>query len=52
MKWYGGWEVRLTVGIFKVGEITAYLNTDGEKAKKEGRIGNAGERGGLLEQCT
>lgn len=42
--WYVEWEVRLTVGIFKIEEKTAYLNADEEKAKREVKIDNAGER--------
>lgn len=38
------WKVTLTVGIFKKGEITAYLNADNEKVKRELKIDNAGER--------
>lgn len=38
------WKVRLTVGIFKKGEIIAYLNADNEKVKRELKIDNAGER--------
>lgn len=37
------WEVRLTVGIFKIEEITAYLNADEEKAKREVKMDHAGE---------
>lgn len=32
------WEIRLTVGIFKMGEITAYLNGDEENAKREVKL--------------
>lgn len=39
------WEIRLTVGIFEMGEITTYLNGDEEKAKTEIKVDNVGKRG-------
>ena len=38
------WEIRLTVGIFEMGEITTYLNGDEEKAKTEIKVDNVGKR--------
>lgn len=40
---------RSELGIFKMEEITARLNVDEEKAKREVKIDNAGKRGELLE---
>lgn len=34
----------MTVGIFEMGEITAYLNGDEEKAKTEIKVDNVGKR--------
>lgn len=34
---------RLTVGIFKIDGVTAYLNADEEKDKREVKINHAGE---------
>ena len=38
------WEIRLTVSILEMGEITAYLNGDEEKAKMEIKVDNVGKR--------
>lgn len=51
MEWYVEWEVRLLVGIFMMGEITAYLNATKEKMKREVKSDNTGERE-LLGWCT
>lgn len=38
-----GMESKIDSSIFKKGEITAYLNADKEKVKREVKIDNAGE---------